>query len=129
MKVALDIGGANIKYCIQENNKNFKSGSIPITSHHVFSFESELEFILKDIIKGATSIFFTSTCELLYRTKIEAERRIIELLRKVNKMNNQSCNFFIFLKMENLLYWKTMQKVILQEGITGILLSNILEKN
>ena len=38
MKISLDIGGANIKYCIQDSNSKYIEGSIQIPSKNIFIY-------------------------------------------------------------------------------------------
>ena len=96
MKISLDIGGANIKYCIQDSNSKYIEGSIPIPSQHIFIYETNLELILTDIIKDSEIIIFTSTSELLYATKVEAEKRIISILKKSIEKNKIKPDVFLF---------------------------------
>lgn len=104
MKVlALDIGGANLKYAIanikNKEKKIINNGITSIYANSLDIFEMKLENSLIELSKGIDKIYFTTTAPLLYDSLNLGGKRIVKLIK--DNVSLSENNIFYYSKNGN----------------------------
>lgn len=99
MKIlALDIGGANLKYAIARIDKNERRildhGIINIYANTLDYFEMKLEENINKLSQNVNRIYFTTTATLLYQSLSYGAKKIVKIVNDSTCLDSSNIYYF-----------------------------------